>query len=105
MQGSTSLLWPPLLGQRGVNWTDVFTLIKRPELLWGVWRPMGTLDSIATVSEMWDFWKLGQPVRNEQGVITRMTPPLSIVEAQFGASWRKSPLVSFSPSCLFQVTS
>lgn len=97
MQGSINLIFPPLLGQRGVNWTDVFSLIKRPGLLWEVWKPMGTLDSIATVSEMWDFWKLlGQPVRNEQGVITGMTPPLSMVEAQFGASWRKSPSVSLS---------
>lgn len=87
-QNATQFLWPPLLGQKSVNWHDVFPLIKQPNLCWAVWKPSKTLDQYKTVKEVYDCYALGEAVF-VNGVQTGVKPPLRLAEQHFQYAWRK----------------
>ncbi|GLB44253.1 hypothetical protein LshimejAT787_1601830 [Lyophyllum shimeji] len=65
--GALQLIWPPVLGQKGVRWSDIFPLVKQPHLLWECWKPSKSLDQFSSVNEIWDCYVLGEPVLNDAG--------------------------------------
>jgi hypothetical protein len=87
------LLWPPVLGQQGVNWADIFNLIKQPKELWARWKPSGTLDTYKTVRAVWDLFNEGESIYSGE-VKTGKNPPLRLVEKHFGSQWRSGSDVS-----------
>jgi len=87
------LLWPPVLGQQGVNWTTVFKHVKQPAELWEMWKPSHTLDAYETVAKLWDLFTQGEAVYGADGTKTGMKPPLYLVEQYFASSWRTGPRV------------
>ncbi|KAJ7862462.1 hypothetical protein B0H14DRAFT_3444643 [Mycena olivaceomarginata] len=46
-------VFPPLLGQKFVRWTDMFKLIKQPKLLWTNWGPKKSLEQYTSIEELW----------------------------------------------------
>jgi hypothetical protein len=92
--GAANLLWPPVFGQRSVQWPAVFKLIQRPEFLWEVWKPSQTLDKM-DLDSIWKCWTIGEEVVDkETGEVTGMKPPIALVEQEFRGAWRKSGSVS-----------
>ncbi|KDQ24125.1 hypothetical protein PLEOSDRAFT_1079281 [Pleurotus ostreatus PC15] len=87
-EGATQFIWPPLLGQKSINWHDVFPLIKQPNLCWAVWKPSKTLDRYESVKDVYDCYALGEAVYMD-GVQTGVKPPLRLVEQYFQYHWRK----------------
>ncbi|KAF4607636.1 hypothetical protein EYR38_001709 [Pleurotus pulmonarius] len=87
--GAAQFLWPPLLGQKSVNWHDVFPLIKQPNLCWTAWKPSKTLDQYKTVKEVYDCYALGEAVYTND-VQTGVKPPLRLVEQHFQFKWRNA---------------
>ena len=87
-EGATQFIWPPLLGQKSINWHDVFPLIKQPNLCWTVWKPLKTLDRYESVKDVYDCYALGEAVYTD-GVQTGVKPPLRLVEQYFQYHWRK----------------
>lgn len=87
------LLWPPILGQRSVQWADVFKLVKRPEMLWKVYQPRLTLDQY-TIEGLWTCYNAGEAAVNSAGHETGLKPPLRLVEQHFSFQWRRGTQVS-----------
>ncbi|EIW84103.1 hypothetical protein CONPUDRAFT_163327 [Coniophora puteana RWD-64-598 SS2] len=87
--GCAPLLWPPVLGQQSVQWTDVFALVQQPEHLWDVWKPSKLLDSM-TLDEIWKCWRTGEATEDSTGEPSGLKPPLKSVEECFGSRWRKT---------------
>ncbi|KAF9062011.1 hypothetical protein BDP27DRAFT_1369177 [Rhodocollybia butyracea] len=83
------LIWPPVLGQRGVRWLDVFKYIEQPKLLWACYQPSKSLDQWEGLDELWSCWTTGEPVMNGDGVQTGVKPPLRELEQHFQSHWRK----------------
>ncbi|KAJ7693365.1 hypothetical protein B0H17DRAFT_933068, partial [Mycena rosella] len=88
-QGAPLGIFPPLLGQKTVSWTQVFSLVKQPKMLWNSWGPQKTLKQFANVKEVWTTYIDGAPERDSSGNDTgRLKPPLKLVEQYFQAGWR-----------------
>ncbi|KAJ7857354.1 hypothetical protein B0H13DRAFT_1960478 [Mycena leptocephala] len=86
--GAPQGIFPPLLGQKSVNWTDIFKLVRQPKMLWSTWGPSKTLEQF-DLEELWAAWISGAPENDAAGNATgRMKPPLKLVEQYFQASWR-----------------
>lgn len=80
-------MWPPILGQQGVQWHTVFKLIKQPGELWDTWKPAKSLDQYGSVETLWSIFEEGKVVYTESGIKTGVKPPFSLVEKFFGSSW------------------
>ena len=91
--GDPSFAWPPVLGQRSLQWEDVLSRIKRPEYLWDVWKPNKTLKQL-TIPNLWLCYNSGEPACDNQGKQTGLKPPLQLVEQHFQSQWRKGGSVS-----------
>ncbi|KAJ7504735.1 hypothetical protein B0H11DRAFT_1709516, partial [Mycena galericulata] len=88
-QGAPPGVFPPLLGQKFVRWTDMFKLIKQPKLLWTNWGPKKSLEQYSSIEELWTAYVDGAPEVDDSGNTTgRLKPPLKLVEQYFQASWR-----------------
>ena len=96
--GSPLMLYPPVLGQRSVQWPEVFALIRQPRLLWDTWKPNKSLDQM-DLETLWCCWNTGEPKLDHVGEPTGMKPPLRIVEQYFHAKWRASSSVSSLCHC------
>lgn len=86
--GAPQLIWPPVLGKKDVRWSEVFSLIKQPRLLWDCWKPSKSLNQFASISEIWECYTLGEPMINVAGEQTGVKPPLQLVEKHFRFNWR-----------------
>ncbi|KAJ7488582.1 hypothetical protein B0H11DRAFT_2406669 [Mycena galericulata] len=87
--GAPPGVFPPLLGQKFVRWTDMFKLIKQPKLLWTNWGPKKSLEQYSSIEELWTAYVDGAPEVDDSGNTTgRLKPPLKLVEQYFQASWR-----------------
>ncbi|KAJ7906164.1 hypothetical protein B0H13DRAFT_2021438 [Mycena leptocephala] len=53
--GAPQGIFPPLLGQKSVNWTDIFKLVRQPKMLWSTWGPSKTLEQF-DLEELWAAW-------------------------------------------------
>jgi len=82
------LLWPPVLGQQGINWTTIFKHIKQPAEVWERWKPARTLDAYETVENVWNLFTQGEAEYGADGIKTGMKPPLYLVEQHFASGWR-----------------
>ncbi|KAJ7504099.1 hypothetical protein B0H11DRAFT_1853124, partial [Mycena galericulata] len=88
-RGAPPGVFPPLLGQKFVRWTDMFKLIKQPKLLWTNWGPKKSLEQYSSIEELWTAYVDGAPEVDDSGNTTgRLKPPLKLVEQYFQASWR-----------------
>ncbi|KAJ6483022.1 hypothetical protein DFH09DRAFT_1253099 [Mycena vulgaris] len=85
-----SSIFPPQLGQKSVQWPEVFECIKRPQLCWDVWGPKKTLEQFESIQDIWSAYAVGEPVFNSAGVQTGVKPPLQLVEKYFHSAWRTS---------------
>lgn len=103
LPGTSTLLWPPLLGQKAAQWADVFALVRQHETLWDTWGPSKTLDQY-TLDEIWASYISGEPSLNKDGVQTGVKPPLRLVEQYFQATWRKGKDVTVSVLTILYVT-
>lgn len=86
--GQPPLVWAPVLGQRSVQWPDIFSRIQQPSELWRDWQPNHSLDKYKTVDDVWTCYNVGEPKTNSDGIQTGMKPPLRMVEQYFGTKWR-----------------
>ncbi|KAJ7463292.1 hypothetical protein FB451DRAFT_464369 [Mycena latifolia] len=88
-QGAPLGVFPPLLGQKSVSWTQVFRLVKQPKMLWCSWGPQKSVEQYADVKELWTAFIDGAPELDSSGNDTgRLKPPLKLVEQYFQAQWR-----------------
>lgn len=85
--GHPNLSWPQILGQRSVQWSDVYGLIKQPGLLWEVYKPEVAVKSL-DVATIWQIWNYGERVQNSQGEVIAFKPPLRELEERFKHKWR-----------------
>ncbi|KAJ7686094.1 hypothetical protein B0H17DRAFT_1304922 [Mycena rosella] len=87
--GGVPGIFPPLLGQKSVHWSDVFKVVKQPHLLWSAWGPHKTLEQFGSIEKLWTAFIDGAPELDASGNSTgRLNPPLKLVEQYFQASWR-----------------
>jgi hypothetical protein len=82
-------VFPPVLGQKSVEWPDVFKLVKQPKELWRSWGPSKQLDNY-TLDELWQIWTVGEVKLDQNGNQTGKKPPLRLVEQHFGSRWRSA---------------
>ncbi|KAK7027621.1 hypothetical protein R3P38DRAFT_3315205 [Favolaschia claudopus] len=69
-------LFPPILGQRSAEWSEIFKLIQRPDLCWSKWGLKQGLEDYGTVDELWKVYSQGEAVCNSAGVQIGVKPPL-----------------------------
>jgi hypothetical protein len=91
--GAANTLWPPVLGQQSVRWSDVFPLIHQPDHLWDLYKPSQTLENM-DLNSIWVCWTTGESVLDANSDPSGMKPPLRDVEQHFGSTWRKGPQVT-----------
>ncbi|KAF4618177.1 hypothetical protein D9613_011519 [Agrocybe pediades] len=90
-KSQVDLVLPPVLAfsepamPKSVTWVQVFELIKRPELVWPVWKPSKTVNEY-TLREQWSCWTVGESVFDTNGIRTAIKPPLREVELYFGTA-------------------
>ncbi|KAJ7772443.1 hypothetical protein B0H16DRAFT_1714643 [Mycena metata] len=70
--------------EESVMWGDVFPHIADPKLLFDVWKPSKTLDTM-TLKEVWNCWTVGELVF---GANPGHKPPIRLIEQHFKAKWR-----------------
>jgi hypothetical protein len=87
------LLWPPIFGQKSVQWPQVFAHIKQHDDLWETWKCSKTLDKM-TLGELWTCWNIGEDACNSSGEVTGHKPPMRLIEQHFGSKWHSGPTVS-----------
>jgi hypothetical protein len=94
------VLWPPILGQRSVQWSQVFALIVQCDEVWDTWKCSKTLDKM-TLGELWACWNVGEDACGSNGEVTGRKPPLRLIEQHFGSKWHTAPTVSvvLGPCC------
>ncbi|KAF9031193.1 hypothetical protein BDZ89DRAFT_1064031 [Hymenopellis radicata] len=78
--GSSYRIFPPILGQRNLAWSDIFNQIKQPILLWELYQPRGLADF--TLSSLWNSYEQGEEYND------MLRPPLKLLEQRFAHKWR-----------------
>ncbi|KAF9018376.1 hypothetical protein BDZ89DRAFT_1073960 [Hymenopellis radicata] len=78
--GSSYRIFPPILRQRNLAWSDIFNQIKQPILLWELYQPRGLADF--TLSSLWNSYEQGEEYND------MLCPPLKLLEQRFAHKWR-----------------
>src|ERR1700734_3002128 len=95
------MLWPPIFGQKSVQWPEVFEHIKRYDSLWETWKCSKTLDKM-TLNELGNCWNIGEDACNGGGEVTGRKPPLRLIEQHFGSKWHSGSTVISLASLMTQ---
>ncbi|KAF8998880.1 hypothetical protein BDZ89DRAFT_1147946 [Hymenopellis radicata] len=69
--GSSYRIFPPILGQRNLAWSDIFDQIKQCILLWELYQPRGLAD-FYTLPSLWNSYEHGEDASHTNGALNEM---------------------------------
>ncbi|PBK88649.1 hypothetical protein ARMGADRAFT_1084606 [Armillaria gallica] len=91
---------PPILRQHNATWTEIFSHVQQPQILWDLYKPSKTLDQF-DLQSLWTSYDIGEEETDKNGQ-AMLKPPIHVVGECFSHWWRnisKSTLKTWQHYC------